>query len=401
MSSSPRDTIVIEPRSRIASFDTLGYYTTMAVTGAIAGALFGKDKEKSASFYKSKANLKNKQILAQLTSEVYSYLNSVISDFADPEDYYFRLWVRVEIDRKNGAIVSEPLFEIEMFKYTGKLGGKYVEVGDYCLDVVFIGREGTLITPFFVKGINHVANTTKLVGFKSYDSYKLAPKENQEKITPDSPFMIIDGEPVEVKLALDEKKNIVVPFIQRGHKRINLENQEAVENFILSEIKMKPEIRKSGTAFQLVDDELKKIQDRIQHDSKEAIEPDLLENLKLDSVLDNLKSQLDKTDPHKLSADQKNLRENYLKQLEKMKDKYTKMSREWEGLRKEMEDTKKDMEEGEITYEQFSTIRVRRSKALKSVEQQLIEFQEELKRDFLPHLQNFLTNLEGKKTGQK
>jgi len=401
MSTRPKDTIVIEPRSRIASFDTLGYYTTMAVNGAIAGALFGKDKEKKSTFYKSKTNLKNKQILSQLTSEVYSYLNSVISDYADPGDYYFRLWVRVEIDRKSGAIVSEPLFEIDMFKYTGKLGGKYVEVGSYYLDVVFVGREGTLITPFIVKGINQVANITKLVRFKPYDSYNLAPKEIKSKITPDSAFIVIDGEPIQINLILDEKKNIVVPYVQRGHKKINLENQETVENFILSEIKMKPEIRKSGTAFQLVDDELKKIQEKIQRDSKESEEPDLLENLKLNAALDNMLSLLDKVDISKLSADQNNLRENYLKQLERMKDKYTKLSSEWEGLRKEVETTKKDMEEGEITYEQFSTVRVRRYKALKSVEQQLIEFQEELKRDFMPDFQNFLTKVEEKKGGQK
>lgn len=230
----------------------------MAVNGAIAGTLFGKDKEKKAIFYKSKANRKNKQVLSQLTSEVYSYLNSVISDFADPEDYFFRLWVRIEIDRKTGEIISEPLFEIDVFKYTGKLGGKYVEVGDYYLDVVFVGREGTHITPFFVKGINRVAKDTKLVKLKSFDSYKLAPKEIQKKITPDAPFLVIDGEPIEIKLTIDEERNVLIPLIERENKKINLENQNLVENFILREIKMKPEIRKSGTVFQLVDQELKK-----------------------------------------------------------------------------------------------------------------------------------------------
>lgn len=123
-----------------------------------------------------------------------------------------------------------------------------------------------------------------------------------------------------------------------------------------------------------------------------------MKSLKLEIVLGNLKSRLDHIDVNKLSGDQKILYEKHLRQLEKWWKKYTKLSREWEGLREEIEETRRDMEKGEITYEQFSAIRVRRSKALRTVGQQLIDFQEELKRDFVPELLKVLTNLEEKKT---
>lgn len=401
MTGSSHNTIVIEPRSRIASFDTLGYYTTMAINGAIAGALFGKDKERSSAFFKSKANLKNKQVSSKLTSEVYSYLNAVISDFADPEDYFFRLWVRLEIDKSTGSIVGEPTFEIDLFKYAGKLGGKYVETGDYALDVVFVGKEGTYIEPMFLKGIKQVSNATGLIKFRSYNSYKHATKEIQEKITEDSPFLIIDSKPIEVKFRIDEKKRIPIPFVEKGGKDFDLVGQESIENLILSEVKMKPEIRKSGTAFQLVDQELKKIHKRIELDSTETKEPDLLKSLRLDVILEGFETGLGKIEKGKLTKERQNLYDNFNKQLNKLKDRYNHMSREWETLRAEIEETKQDMQGGEITYEEFGTIRVRRSKALKNVELQLIEFQEELKRDFMPQIQGFLIDIGEKKLDKK
>lgn len=400
MTGNSNDIIVIEPRSRISSFETLGYYTTMAINGAIAGALYGKDKEKGKTFFKSKANLKNKQVSSKLTSEVYSYLNAVIGDFADPEDYFFRLWVRLEIDKKTGLIVGEPTFEIDLFKYAGKLGGKYIETGDYALSVVFVGKEGTYIAPMILKGIKQVSNATGLIKFKAYDSYKHAPSEIQEIISEDSPFLIIDGKPIEVKFKIDEKKHIPIPYVEKGGKDFDLPRQESIENLVLSEVKMKPEIRKSGTAFQLVDEELKELHKRIEQDSTETKEPDLLKSLKLDIILEEFENDLKKIETFKFTEEQQNLYENYRKQLHKLKDRYHHMSREWETLRKEIDESKQDMHEGEITYEEFGTIRVRRSKALKNVEQQLIEFQEELKRDLVPMLHGFFSGMEGKRVGK-
>ena len=50
-----RNTILLEPITRITSFDTLGF-RTQTVNGAIAGTLYGKDRSKSAIFFKSNAS---------------------------------------------------------------------------------------------------------------------------------------------------------------------------------------------------------------------------------------------------------------------------------------------------------------------------------------------------------
>jgi len=397
MDTASRETIIIEPKSRIASFETLGYHTTRAANGAIAGALFGKDKEKSLEFFKSLTNRKNKEFLSLLTSEIYSYLNSVLPDTADPADYFFRVWLRLEIDRKTGEIVSEPLFEADLFKYAGKLGGKYVEVGDYRLDVVFVGKEGTHITPFFVKAMNQVVNTTRLVKFKVYDNYRLAPKEVRQKITAESPFLIIDGKPFEIEMTMDSKRKVVAPLVESDGKKVSLESQESVANFLLREIKMKPEIRKSATIFQYADDEIEKIHDKIQQDSTETDEPDLLKSLDLLDFINSLDSRIQNINVSKLHEDQKTIHGTLVKQLSKSKDRFSQLSQEWECLREEIYETKKDMEKGSITYEQFSALRMRRFKALKNVEQELIGLQEEVKRDFVKNLNDFLENLDGKK----
>jgi len=60
-----------------------------------------------------------------------------------------------------------------------------------------------------------------------------------------------------------------------------------------------------------------------------------------------------------------------------------------------------DMEKGEISYEQFSTIKVRRSKALKKLEQTLIKFQGEFKKVYISQVKDFLQTLEKKKIDKK
>lgn len=388
-----RETIVLEPRSRIASFDTIGYRTVQAVNGAIAGTLFGKDREKKSAFFKSNASRKNKQILSQLTSEIYSYLNGVISEFADPEDYFFRLWVRVEIDKKTGEIIGHPLFDSDMFKYIGKVGGKYVEVGDYALKVFFIGKVGTHISPIFIKGIKKVASDTKLIRFRPYESYSISPDEIKQKITSDSPYLVIDDKPIEIKLRLDEKTTTIIPFMEKNGRSFDFIDQSSIENFILREIALKPEIIKSGTFFQYSDAELKQIKEKIDQHAKDVEEPTLLETLNIEQILKDIKDELDIVNTEKLSEKIEIEYNKHIKLFKRLDDKYFKLSREWDVQRQDILDTKKDLEKGLIGYEEFSTLRVRRSMALRKISQELINFQENLKKKIVPDFNRFISSL--------
>jgi len=100
------DLTVLEPYTKISSFDGIGYAAQRSLIGAVGGYLYPdeKDKEKKSIFYASPIGRRNKQKVAQLVSEVYSYLNSIISEHADPRQYYFRLIVRMEINSKTGEI---------------------------------------------------------------------------------------------------------------------------------------------------------------------------------------------------------------------------------------------------------------------------------------------------------
>jgi len=66
----------------------------------------------------------------ELVSEVYSFVNKIISAHSNPEDYWFRLWVRIEVNEKSGEILGHPNFDIDIFKYIGKIGGKYSEINE-------------------------------------------------------------------------------------------------------------------------------------------------------------------------------------------------------------------------------------------------------------------------------
>jgi len=388
-----RETIIIEPRSRIASFDTIGYRTVQAVNGAIAGTLFGKNRDKKSVFFKSSASRRNKQILSQLTSEIYSYLNGVISEFADPEDYFFRLWVRVEIDKKTGVIIENPVFDVDVFKYIGKVGGKYVEVGEYALQVHFIGKEGTHISPLFIRGIKKVASDTNLIKFRFFDSYSMAPEEIKQIITSDSPYLVIDDKPIEIKLKLNEENMTIVPFLEKNGVKIEFEDQASIESYILREISLRPDIIKSGTFFQYSDTELKKIEDRITQHALEIDEQNLLEKLNIEDILKEMEEKIENIKKEELSDINKKSYDKYTRLLKRLNEKYNNLCREWEIPSEDILKIQKDFEAGYIQYEEFSVLRVRRSTALRKIRQELIDFQEDLKNEYAPEFNLFIYNI--------
>ena len=234
-----------------------------------------------------------------------------------------------------------------------------------------------------------------------FESYVHAPHEIQEKITPDAPYLIIDSKPIEINLRVDEKQRTIVPYVKIKEKIIDLETEDAVAHFILSQIKLKPKIRKSATVFQLVDTELEKIRGKVEQSAIESEEPNLLATLGLDETLKKLKLELEKIDSNKLKNDKKISYQKQLNQLNKLQNEYIRLSSEWRTLRKDIEDVKKQFEGGEITFEQFNAVKVRRTKALKKVELMLIDFQDKLKNQFAPSLEKFIASLEASKNERK
>src|SRR2546422_4450522 len=133
-----RDTVIIEPRTSVSSFDGLQWSLQKAVSGAIASFLFGDNEEGRKQFFPSPTNRKNKQKLAQLAGQVYGYLNSTISEHADIREYYFRVWTRVEIERQTGEITGDPRFDVDLFRYLGRVSTKPIAETNQ-VEITFVG----------------------------------------------------------------------------------------------------------------------------------------------------------------------------------------------------------------------------------------------------------------------
>ena len=142
--------------------------------------------------------------------------------------------------------------------------------------------------------------------------------------------------------------------------KYDLIDQTSIENFILREITVKPEIGKTGTFFQLSDEEVKLIKGKIDQGTTEVEAPDLLEALGIEKILIELKEKLDKVDISKASDDEKSSLERQVKQLERVRENYSRLTGEWETPKQEIDEMENDRDNGMVSYEEFSVLRVRR-----------------------------------------
>ena len=85
MSSKKEDSIVLEPFTKITDFDGISYSASRAIIGAIGHYLYPKDegKPERGKFYSSPTGRGNKQKVTEPMSEIYSYLNAIIAEYAD------------------------------------------------------------------------------------------------------------------------------------------------------------------------------------------------------------------------------------------------------------------------------------------------------------------------------
>jgi len=393
---SKGDTIVIEPRTRITSFDTLDYRTLLAVNGAIAGTLFGKDREQITAYYKSRASRENRLKLTRFISQVYAYLNPIISKFANPHDYFFRLWLRLEIDRKTGEIIDVTFFDVDMFKFFGKVGGKFPKKEEeYIMNIVFVGREGTPLSSFFIQGIKKVASEIEMIRLKTYDSYSKTPSNVRSRISDRSPYLIVGDEVLEIKVRTEDSD--VIPFIEKDGERIDFPDQISVEGFVLTRVPLKPDIGKAELSFQYVDSELKNIRQTIEDHATDFKKPDILKTLGIESELSDIKTRLTSLDVKKLSNDDKLASGKWIRKIDRELEKYMDLSIEYESIEDALKSIEIDRDKGTISYDEYDKFRMRKFTASRKVTQELIKLKENLWKELVPEVRDFLKKAEGKK----
>jgi len=373
------DTIILEPRTTITSFDGIPWAIQKVVGGSIAAMLHGDNKEAKGQFYQSPTSRRNKEVLVQLASQVYSYLNSTISEFADVKDYAFRVWSQVTVDKRSGAIVGQPLFDVEIYKYVGRVSAQTVEMKDYALNVVFVGKkDDQFVSPFMQRALKRGTSATKYIRLEMYADARTSPKPIREKVVGGFPTLIIDKEAYAVKSKVDEATGKIQVYIEDKTGAFNLGSEKEVVLFLSKKSGLKPDILGLATAFQPVDREIGQISERIKASAK-ATEVDFLKSLGLEQVLQGIEQGLKSAKLQDLPEQSREKLKKALGELEEEKESYRALKIEYEVAQEELTSLKRDFEKGLVEHGTYDAARVRAITNQKKVEQQLVELQARVK----------------------
>jgi len=374
------ETIILEPITAIISFEAISHRTYKSVSGTVGHYRYPSDKEyeaKKKTFYNSAIGRKNKQKISEVISEIYAYLNTRISEHADPADYYFRLSLKLEVNKETAEIVGNPSFDIDVFRHIGKIGGKHSSVGNYLMKVVLVDKEKSPLSPIFKKGTNKAKQETGLMEFTMYESYLRAPEEIKEKITKDSYYLIVDEEMYKIEPDIDSKTRDVFYKIKDRGNTIEFRSENDVFNYILKKVKIIPKIVGSETGLTLVDKEIMGISKELE---KGKTEPkiDIMAQLGIEQTLAALFGKLES---HKARANSEKAKrkERYRANLEEMQNEFTSLKVDLEVQESEIARCEEEYAKKEITEDSYRTYRVKTLRAMGLIKTKLIELQKTLK----------------------
>ena len=404
LKDSRRDTTILEPFTKISGFDGIGYAANKSIIGAVGRFLFPDKDEERRKFYISTVGRRNKQRVAELVSEVYAFLNGVISEHADPRQYYFRLLVRMTIDSKTGEILGQSAFDIDVFRHIGKIGGKPTEVKGYILKVAFVGKEGVPISQVFIKGLSEAVRNTGMVDFKPYETYSSAPKEIRDMITKTRPYLVIGDEAHEIKVKVDEKSSKITPYIEEEEECFEFNAENDVVLFVLKKIPIKPEIFGSETAFELVDKEISGFTPKMAgtvDESKKFEWAFKIGSLGIEDFVNNFSKKFTELDSANLSIElNKQLTRNKTI-LEEFRQRYDKLKTNYEVTEQELVDLEKERNDGKIEEDIYRCTKKRRLLAVSAFRTDLIKLHREMKDEVQPQMRTFLRNFKKTTKGEK
>jgi hypothetical protein len=385
------ETVTLQPMSPIISFDAISYRASGTFTGSIGHFKYPDKKEydaKKKAFYNSAIGHKNKQKIAELISEIYAYLNARISDHAETSDYYFRIYLRLEVNKETAEIVGTPSFDVDLFRHIGKIGGKHANAGKYVMQVVIVDKDRFPLSSIFKKGINKIKQDvgSGFMDFKIYSSYEKAPVSIQGLISKDTYFLIIDNEAHEIIPEIDSKTHDFSYFTQDNNKRIDFRSEDDVIAYILKKTKATPKIIGSETGFSLVDKEINEIANEFQK-GKNEVKVNLIEQLGVDRTLTQLRDKLGIVKA-RANSERAKLRDKYSANLDEIEKKYNALKIEFEVQEGELNHCEDQHDKVEITDENYRVLRVRVIKAMKTIQLQLINLQKELKEKTSKEIEN-------------
>lgn len=375
----------------IISFDAISHRTYKAISGAIGHYRYPSDEEYAAkhkSFYNSLVGRRNKQKISEVISEVYAFLNTRISEHADPADYYFRLFLRMELKKETAEIIGNPSFDIDVFRHLGKIGGKHSNVGNYSLNTVLVDKERSPISPIFKKGLSKARTETGLIGFLVYDSYSKAPAEIRGKTTKDAYYLIIDEEVNKIQAAIDPKTNDVVYKTKENNNTIEFRSEDDVFNYVLKKIKVIPKIVGSETGLSLVDKEIMGITSELEKLENEQ-QTDIIAQLGIEHTLKELFDELDSFKA-RANTEKAKTKQRYRATLEEIDSEFKSLKIDLEIQESEITRLNEERTKKEITDDYYSTCRVKGLKAIAIIKSKLVELQKNLKEQYVEEIAAFV-----------
>jgi hypothetical protein len=388
------ESMTLEPITAIISFDAISHRTYITVSGAIGHYKYPNEadysKNKSA-FFKSAIGRRNKQKISEVISEIYAYLNTRISPHADTSDYYFRIFLRLEVNKETAEIIGTPSFDIDVFRHIGKIGGKHSKVGKYVMNVVIVDKSKMVLSPIFKKGVNKAKGEAGgLIDFTIYESYLQAPTEIKERVTKDSYYILIDNEEFKIEPAIDPKTQDIFYRIKEETKVFEFRSEGDVERYILKKLKISPKIIGAETGLAIaVDNEIREISKELETtDNEQKI--DLIAQLGIEQILTELFSKLDKFKARAKSEKWKR-KERLRTNLDDAQKQFTSLKVDYEVHESELAQCKQEYDKREISEDSYHTLRVRTLKAIGLIKSNLIQLQKDLKEKISKEVDSFVT----------
>ena len=297
--------------------------------------------------------------------------------------------------KASGEITGLPVFNVEIFKYVGLVSAQSVEVADYSVEVVFVGRKGDhFISPFIQRALRKTKESAKFMKLSMYSDSSSAPEHFKDRIVGGSPTIFIGDQPYSVKSKSDINTGEIQPFIADGaQSEFALATEEDLALFIIRKSSLKPDILGFGTAFQSVDEELSHISSSILSSAKtnqDVGSGDFIAKLGMDETVDALECSLTSLRVDELSEQHVRDYRSIQRELGDFKKDYRSQKSEFEAIAESLRRLEVDYSKNTITYDLYNVTRFKYITDRKTHEQSLMDLQERLKGDLYNRVQNLL-----------
>jgi hypothetical protein len=374
--------VILEPNTHIVHFQGIQWEIQKVVMGAIGGLLFGDDVPQKKAFYKSQTGRRNKEVLLQLASQVYSYLDGTISEFADIDDYVFRVLTSVMVNKVDGSIIGDPVFDVQIYKQFGTVSAKGTEAKEP-VGVAFVGKaEDQFVSPAMNKVLLSAAREFKLVKLTSFKDARSAPTSLRSKVTDNRPTLIVGENAFPVGLKSDKDGTNYIS-IEDGDKEFPVRGVKDAVVFLSKKSGLRPEILSGATAFESVsevEEEIRLISDMIlKNTSKELGEADLIKNLAISEAIENLVESIEPIDQKNLPEDATKEFKGISKELESAKDEYDELKVEYEVSTEELQNLESKFAKEEIKTDDYRVGRMKTQRSRITAREKLIELQIKIK----------------------